>query len=75
MSQIILVETEAFFIVYKHTNPDILIPLIIKTINDIEVGSSLESLYVCIRFLSNYLSQLQKLSLKNGQIILKCLSS
>jgi hypothetical protein len=61
-------------IIGKHTNTDVLIPLIIKSINEIEVGSSLESLYVRIRFLANYLSQLQNLSLENGQLILKCLS-
>ena len=55
--------------------PDILIPLIIKSITEIEVGSSLESLYVRIRFLSNYLSKLQNLSLENGKIILNCLSN
>ena len=66
---------ECSVIIGKHTNPDILIPLIIKSISEIEVGSSLESLYVRIRFLANYLSQLQNLSLENGQIILKCLST
>ena len=66
---------ECSVIVGKHTNPDILIPLIIKSINEIEVGSSLETLYVRIRFLANYLSQLEKLSLENGQTILKCLSN
>ena len=62
-------------IIGQHTNPDILIPLIIKSINEIEVGSSLETLYVRIRFLSNYLSKLENLSLENAQIILKCLSN
>jgi hypothetical protein len=66
---------ECSSIIGKHTNPDILIPLIIKSINEIEVGSSLETLYVRIRFLANYLSQLENLSLENGQTILKCLSN
>ena len=66
---------ECSVIIGKHTNPDILIPLIIKSINEIEVGSSLETLYVRIRFLANYLSQLENLSLENGQTILKCLSN
>ncbi len=66
---------ECSVIIGKHTNPDILIPLIIKSITEIEIGSSLETLYVRIRFLANYLSQLQNLSLENGELILKCLSS
>lgn len=66
---------ECSIIIGKNTNPDILIPLIIKSINEVEVGSSLESIYVRIKFLSKYLSQLNEISLENGQLILKCLSS
>ena len=66
---------ECSIMIGKKTNPDVLIPLIIKSINEIEVGSSLESLYVRIKFLANYLSQLELLSLENGKLILKCLSA
>jgi dynein assembly factor 5 len=66
---------ECSVIIGKSTDQNIIIPLLIQSINEIETNNNLEALYVRIRFLSNYLKQLQNISLENGELIINSLNN
>ena len=59
----------------KSTDQNVLIPLIIKTISEMEPNASYQPLFVRIKFIANYLSQLQQISTDNAKMIIDTLSS
>ena len=66
---------ECSVMIGKSTDQNILIPLIIKTITEMETTSSYQPLYVRIKFLANYLEQLPNISNDNTKIILDTLNT
>ena len=66
---------ECSIIIGKSTDQNILIPLIIKTINEMETNINYQPLYVRIKFLSNYLQQLPNINNENTKIILDTLNT
>lgn len=62
-------------IIGASTDQNIIIPLIIKSINDIESNSSLHPLYVRIKFLANYMTQVQNITAENANLIINSLKS
>ena len=66
---------ECSIIIGKSTDQNILIPLIIKTINEMETNINYQPLYVRIKFLSNYLQQLPNINNENTKLILDTLNN
>ena len=58
----------------KHTDQNILIPLLIKNINELEPNTGLQSLYVRIKFIYFYLTELPNISNENASLILDTLN-
>ena len=57
------------------TDQNIIIPLIIKTILEMESNTSNQPLYVRIKFLANYLSKLKNITNENAETIIKTLNN
>jgi dynein assembly factor 5 len=58
-----------------YTDQNILIPLIINCIKDMEITSSYQPLFVRIKFLANYLSKLPEIEENNCKLILELLKN
>ena len=58
-----------------YTDQNILIPLIINSIKDMEITTSYQPLFVRIKFLANYLSKLPQIEEENCKLILEILNN
>ena len=58
-----------------YTDQNILIPLIINSIKDMEITTSFQPLFVRIKFLANYLSKLPQIEEQNCKLILETLNN
>ncbi|MCQ2819309.1 MAG: hypothetical protein MJ252_18755 [archaeon] len=58
----------------KKTDQNILIPLIIKSINELEANTTLQPLYVRIKFISHYLQEIPNISIENATLIVETLN-
>ena len=59
----------------KYTDQNILIPLIVKTITEMEPSTTYQPLFVRIKFIANYLNELKEITIDNANLLVTTLNT